>query len=186
MKVNPTEAADIAGVTRKTLYADMNKGHLSFEVTDKKKRLIQVAELERVYGKEMSHKKESEGNTHKWANTESVNNNAGPENGVLLEKLENLEKERQRERQQLTDQIEHLRDMLKSEQDERKKMTVLLTDQRPDKEGRAGEQDKKLQALEATVEDLKKQNRRVLVELQKKNQGFFSRLLGSSQKTAKA
>jgi hypothetical protein len=186
MKVNPTEAADIAGVTRKTLYADMNKGHLSFEVTDKKKRLIQVAELERVYGKEMSHKKESEGNTGKWLNTESVNNNPRPENGVLLEKLENLEKERQREREQLTDQIEHLRDMLKNEQEERKKMTALLTDQRTDKESRGGEQDKKLQALEATVEELKKQNRRVLLEMQKKNQGFFGRLLGSGQKTAKA
>ena len=50
MKVNPTEAAQIAGVTRKTLYADMQKGTLSYELTDKKKRLINVAELERVYG----------------------------------------------------------------------------------------------------------------------------------------
>ena len=185
MKVSPTEAADIAGVTRKTLYADMNKGHLSFEVTDKKKRLIQVAELERVYGKEMSQHRGSEGNTRKWANTDNANNNPGPDNGVLLEKLENLERERLREREQLTDQIDHLREMLKNEQDERKKMTGLLTDQRQDKESRGGEQDKKLLALEATVEELKKQNRRILSEVQRKR-GFFSRLFGGSQKLKKA
>ncbi len=52
------------------------------------------------------------------ANTESFNDNPGPGNGVLLEKLEHLERERQREREQLTDQIEHLREMLKNAQDE--------------------------------------------------------------------
>jgi hypothetical protein len=186
MKVSPTEAADIAGVTRKTLYADMNKGHLSYEVTDKKKRLIQVAELERVYSKEMSYKKESQGNSDKWLITDSSNTNAGPDAGTIREKLENLEKERLREREQLTDQIEHLRDMLKLEQEERRKITSLLTDQREDKESGVREQDKKLEVLEATVEELKKQNRRILLEVQKKNQGFFGRLFGSAQKTVKA
>jgi chromosome segregation ATPase len=188
MKVSPTEAAEIAGVTRKTLYADMNKGHLSFEVTDKKKRLIQVAELERVYGKQMSDKKESEGNTAIKVNTANGNTNAADsDTATLREKLENLEKERLREREQLTDQIDHLREMLKSEQEERRKITALVTDQRQDKESRGGEQDKKLQALETTIEELKKQNRRILVEMQQKKQdGFWSRLLGPKPRSKTA
>lgn len=180
MKVSPTEAADIAGVTRKTLYADMNKGHLSFELTDKKKRLIQVAELERVYGKEISDKRESQGNASIKINTSNANSNLTEgEAANLREKLENLEKERQREREQLTDQIDHLRDLLKSEQEERQKITALLTDQRTEKEKRGGEQDRKLQALENTIQEMKKQNHRIMVELQQKNKPFWKKILAS-------
>ncbi len=64
-------------------------------------------------------------------------------------------------------------------------MTALLTDQRPDKESRGGEQDRKLLALEATVEELKKQNRRILSEVQQ-NRGFSNRVFGSGQKLQNA
>ena len=176
MKVTPTEAADIACVTRKTLYADMTKGNLSYEVTDKGKRLIQVAELQRVYGREMSNKKEAEGNVTQSINTSNISDAVRTEVDAIRQKLENLEAERQRERNQLTDQIDHLRDMLKSEQDERRRITALLTDQREDREKRGGEQDKKLREVEVMIEELRKQNRRIVTDMNRKP--IWRRLFG--------
>jgi chromosome segregation ATPase len=176
MKVSPTEAADIAGVTRKTLYADMNKGHLSFEVTDKGKRLIQIAELERVYSKQMSDKRVTEGYASSAGHMETLSDPARREIDALRQRLESLQTERQRERDQLTDQIDHLRDTLKSEQDERRRITALLTDQRQVQEKRGGEEEKRLLDLEANLEELKKQNRRILTEMNQKKRGLWERI----------
>jgi hypothetical protein len=180
MKVSPTEAADIANVTRKTLYADMSKGHLSFEVTDKGKRLIQVAELERVYSREMSNRKEAQGNAPASHNTANISDAARTEIDAIRQKLENVEAERQRERNQLTDQIDHLRDMLKSEQEERRKVTALLTDQRDEKDRRGEEGDKKLHDLEVMIDEMRKQQRRILTEMNHKNRSLWQRLFSVS------
>lgn len=179
MNVCPAEASRLAGVSRKTLYQDMSKGHLSYDVTDKKKRLIQVAELERVYGHTKSNTQKTNGNSKKWLETEPGNSNDPAEIQVLKDKLDALQAERDREREQLTDQIEHLREMVKSEQEERRKFTALLTDQRKEKEGRAGEQDKKMQDLDTTIEELRKQNRRILHEIKtEQSKGIWQRLFG--------
>lgn len=49
-KLTPTEASRIIPVSLPTLYRDMKKGKVSFETNGKDKRLIDVSELQRVYG----------------------------------------------------------------------------------------------------------------------------------------
>ena len=188
MKVNPTDAAQIAGVTRKTLYADMQKGTLSYEVTDKKKRLINVAELERVYGtlaKDVGGDTkntlfETAGNTQKTVDTASGGNNIDVE--VLKIRLEQSENERSREREQLNEQIEHLRSMLSSEQEERRKITALLTNQTADKEEQGTQQKKtesQLDDLKMTVQELRKQNRAIFKTLkEEKEKSLWQKLFG--------
>lgn len=48
--VSPSKAAELADVSRTTIYADMGSGKLSFTQQSKNKKTINVAELERVYG----------------------------------------------------------------------------------------------------------------------------------------
>ena len=50
---------------------------------------------------------------------------------MLRQRIEAAEAERERERAQLTDRIEHLERRLDDERDERRRLTALLTDQRP-------------------------------------------------------
>ena len=186
MKVNPTEAAQIAGVTRKTLYADMQKGTLSYEVTDKKKRLINVAELERVYGtltKEGNVSPQKELFEAK-GDAEKTHSSAGGDvhAQIMSVRLEFMEKERAREREQLSEQIEHLRSMLKSEQEERRKITALLTDQSAEREQQGQVQKQaqdELDMLKQTVLELKKQNRSIFKALKdERNKSFWQKLFG--------
>jgi len=48
--VSPTKAAEIADVSRQTIYNDMDSGDLSFNRQGKRKRTIDISELERQYG----------------------------------------------------------------------------------------------------------------------------------------
>ena len=48
--VSITKASKLTGISRTTLYTDMNSGKLSFKPEGKNRRTVNVAELERVYG----------------------------------------------------------------------------------------------------------------------------------------
>lgn len=179
MKLNPTEASKVAGVTRKTLYADMQKGVLSFELTDKKKRLIQVSELERVYGKQMQDKKKSDPEMLPHIQGERSVNTAELhlENRILEQKVSLLEAERLREREQMSDQIDHLKTMLGSEQEERRKMTALLTDQSQE-EHNSGPSREETSQMKKNMLILQKQNRRIMKELEQKPEGIWRKIWG--------
>ena len=49
-KLTVSEAVKIVPVSQATLYRDLKKGKVSFETNGKDRRLIDVSELERVYG----------------------------------------------------------------------------------------------------------------------------------------
>ena len=49
-KLTLTEAVKVISVSQATLYRDLKKGKVSFETNGKDRRLIDVSELERVYG----------------------------------------------------------------------------------------------------------------------------------------
>jgi excisionase family DNA binding protein len=131
------EAAKQAGVSKPTLSKAIKTGRISAEKQPDGSYRIQPAELFRVYPPE------THGNG--LDRSEFVERETGKENrlvaeqvGVLRERLALLTDERERERQQLTDQIEDLRRRLDAEADarrlegeERRKLTALLTDQRP-------------------------------------------------------
>ena len=129
MKVSVTKAASLAGVSRTTLYSDMDNGKLSFEQTSKNKRKIEVSELERVYGALKLNDNKSSTNVKPEQNlTRSTEQSSSEltELAVLREKLAILEKERLRERQQYQEQIEQLADSLNKAQENQNNTTRLL------------------------------------------------------------
>lgn len=76
---------------------------------------------------------------------------------VLRERLKTAELERERERRQLSEQIENLQEMLKKEQEVVGKVTAQLTDQRSSADKHAGreeEQAKRFSEIETTVKTL--------------------------------
>jgi chromosome segregation ATPase len=124
--------------------------------------------------------------------------------------FEIIEKRFKDQLRQYEDEVDYLRRANEKSQETVHKVTMLLEDKSKSESSKQDEessqqaalekmsllienfkeertrQEKKMETLEGTIEELKKQNRRVLFEVQKKNQGFFGRLLGSGQKTAKA
>ena len=129
------EAAKQAGVSKPTLSKAIKTGRLSAERQPDGSYRIQPAELFRVYPPE------THGNglaRSEFDERETGNDNrlVGDEVAGLRERLALLTVEREREREQLTDQIEDLRRRLdaeaearRTEGEERRKLTALLTDQ---------------------------------------------------------
>ncbi|WP_139341791.1 MerR family transcriptional regulator [Roseomonas mucosa] len=117
-------AAKAAGVSKPTLSKAISSGRLSAEKLEDGSFRIQAAELFRVYPPDSQA-------------TAKVDESATPKTDPLLagevdrlrERLAMLTEERERERRQLTDQIEDLRTRLDQEGEERRKLTAILTDQ---------------------------------------------------------
>lgn len=123
------EAAKAAGVSKPTLSKAISTGRLSAEKTPEGSYRIQAAELFRVYPPDRK------GNG--LPVSEVGDRETGKDNGLLdrevqglRERLASQEAERDRERRQLTDQIEDLRRRLDQEGEERRKLLAVLSDQR--------------------------------------------------------
>lgn len=197
MQVSISKAAKMVGITRATLYRHIEERGISVQKDTDGRPKIDVSELLRVYGNKVTPIEQLDSvetiqpKTDNMATGQSVSLDKKSEIEVLRERLKSYdlekaktEEERRREREQLTEQIESLRKNLDASQEQQKRLTLLLTDQRQEKE--ATVEAKKLQALEATIEELKKQNRRILVEMQQKKSGFWSRLFGTAPQTKRA
>jgi excisionase family DNA binding protein len=126
------EAAKRTELSKPTIQRAIKSGKLSANRNDDGSYAIDPSELERVYGP-----LPVTGNSdrHETQNVTAVSSNetGGLEAEVqhLRERLSSLELERAREREQLSDQIEDLRRRLDTEGEERRKLTALLTDERP-------------------------------------------------------
>jgi hypothetical protein len=158
---------------------------------------IDIAELERVYGKETVQKNLLKEKDKKDAHVQDSHTEGAKgvkfEILMLKEKLNHLEEQKKqqetyynRERELLQEEVENLRDGLKKAQEHHNQLSLLLTDQREDKEDRVGEQERRLQALEKANEDLKKQNRRVLYELKAQQEAsLWEKLFGKKDSSAR-
>lgn len=161
MQVSISTAAKMVGVTRSTLYDHIKEKGISLIDAGTKRPKIDVSELIRVYGPDNITPLEKLPDSAKPAN-ESAPPALATENAILKEKLQTFEAERDRERRQLTEQIDNLQESLKREQEAVSKVTALLSDQRSDAEKRAGQdttQAKKLADLEQQVKDLAEQQK---------------------------
>ena len=123
------EAAKAAGVSKPTISKAIKSGRLSAEQKPDGSYSIQAAELFRVFppgGRHGTPKVEGD------APVTGVAVRGLPESEVnpLSEQLAREREERERERQQLTEQIEDLRRRLDTEGEERRKLMAILTDQR--------------------------------------------------------
>lgn len=161
MQVSISTAARMVGITRSTLYEHIKEKPISLIDADTKRPKIDVSELIRVYGPDNVTPLEKLNGNAKPAN-ESAPPALVTENAVLKEKLQMLEAERDRERRQLTEQIDNLQESLKKEQEAVSKVTAMLSDQRSEAEKRAGQdttQARKLADLEQLVKDLAEQQK---------------------------
>lgn len=162
----------------------MDKGDLSYEALGPRKRLIDVAELERWSGglkqpdKDQSSKDVSTGQTR--TSSSDTTGRLEIENGSLKDKLATLEQERRRERELLQEQIEDLKLALRNANDQQTRLTALLTDQRQERDRKESQE----QAL--FIKELRRRQIRLEHQLRDRDRGFFARWLGigrSSKKT---
>ena len=157
MKVTKKLAAQMVGVSRMTFYRHIEKKQISVLPGGK----IDVSELIRVYGNENVRTPEQLEQSAKPAvghNGTRQDTQVADEVKRLRGELENITVERKRERDQLTDQIEYLKDSLKQSLDQNNSLTRLLTDERANEEQRAlrkqTEQEKTLEEVLRTVKSL--------------------------------
>lgn len=180
MQLSPTEALKIIPVSADTLYKDMKRGKLSFTLKGSRKRLIDVSELERVYGPlKIAPDAALSGAdaTDIRADIRPDIRRAGGESPVLSgeiallkQQIQTLEDERKRERDRMQDQIDNLQETLKAAQEHQTRLTALLTDQRSEHTRReAAEQAQTLKELKVAHVRL----RRELYAIQQKK-GFLA------------
>lgn len=140
-KLSLKQAAEFAGTTKPTILKHMAKGRVSGEKDDNGQWWFDLAELVRAYGDPGS--RNSSGNASLSSRNPSNLQQEIPAETVLAAELAAVrarlalvEEERERERRDKDSTIADLRTRLDHEADERRRLTTLLTDQRPKPQAR--------------------------------------------------
>ena len=121
-RLNLSQAAKAVGKARSTINRDIDNGKVSVTRNSKGQPFIEIVELERVYG-EVSIETVTEPVQFGHSGTPKNDNSDSP----LIKEIELL-------RERLADKdsvIDDLRRRLDAEAEERRKLTAILTDQRP-------------------------------------------------------
>lgn len=196
-QLSPAEAIRQFDISKPTLYSDMNDGKLSYTVDDRKKRKINVAELQRLY--ELRNNK-SEEKTLKSVKSENTNtkpdvlSNMVPESELFKKEIALLQKEIEMRKEE----ADKWKDAFDKAQSTADKVTLLLEhtnkadsssnwertlkalEQRiANQEKAAKEKEEREQKILSEHERLKKayaQRKRELEE--EKSKGFFKKLFG--------
>lgn len=179
-QVTITEAAKLAGVSRATIYNDIDSGTLSYETGPKEKKMINVAELQRVYKtlKSPDTISVSKDDEKRQERQNTSNGGVGDQFAVLQERLEAQKKqtehltellkkeqeERQRERQASKQFEEYFKEQLANQSENIKNFTRLLEDQRNTKP------DDTQSDLKQSVLELKKELERQKEETREKEE----------------
>lgn len=167
MEVSITKAAELAGVSRTTIYSDIKSGKVSFIPKGKNKKVINISELERAYGSLKINKQSSvhsnENPEHNLTKTVKLPDTNIVELAVLREKIDIIETERRREREQYEERIEQLQETLSKAQDNQSKTTGLL--EHYTKEGGSDNLSEKVSELKNIV----MRNDKSLAEVDKKS-----------------
>ncbi|MGL4514405.1 MAG: hypothetical protein ACRCT8_15055 [Lacipirellulaceae bacterium] len=120
-----TSAHRITGKSRTTIQKHLKRGVLSCTLGPDGVKLIDASELLRVYGDACDFARAEEGaSTSQPLADESATLRTRLD--ATQELLDTLREERRRERDQLTAQVEHLRDSLKLAQEGHNRATLLL------------------------------------------------------------
>jgi len=129
MKIGPAQAAKLAKVARSTIYRDIKEGKLSADKGAKGKTIIDISELERVYGKLSEQDNQKTIEDVRKAQTRTTEKSSL--DSALQVEVEAL----RREKGLLAEQVEDLRRRLDDESDERRKLTMMLLEHRQSKKG---------------------------------------------------
>ena len=166
-QVTVKEAALLTGKSRETINAATKSGKLSCSQNGKTKKMINVSELERVYPlvKTIDEIRRPSGTVKPSQNQSDPDVQA--ELTRLQEKLaaselmrETIDAERQRERRQLEEAIDNLRDALAKSQQQHNKALLLITDQSQDTTDRVGDWEKSIKALEKRLANHEEQSKK--------------------------
>jgi hypothetical protein len=137
MKYTIGQAAKLTGKAKSTLSRDVKDGRISAAKNEDGSYSIDASELQRVYGDELQRNgcENTKSNSAQPLNSSDGTGGLQTEIERLRERLSLLDLERDRERRQLADQIEDLKQERRRWQQEadswRHQATALLTDQRP-------------------------------------------------------
>jgi len=135
MKLTLNQAAKECGRAKSTLSKAIKSGKLSAERGDKGAFLIDPSELFRVFPKSSNgDQSEPMGNTK----IEQGNSDLEREVEALRKEIDTANLERERERTQLSETINDLRTRLDRENEERRALTAMITDQRAGQGGKRG------------------------------------------------
>lgn len=191
MIVTKTKAAELAGVSRRTFYNHIPQKHISMTTDLDGNEGVELSELERVYGHETiaknRHKVEEGGDVQAREDVQPVVQSDVKYKLLLLEeKLKNTEEGKEqfetfarREREQLQDEVNNLRESLKKAQDHHSQLSLMITHQKDEVDSKETAQDVKMKELEKTVHDMKRMNGSVLRQLkEEKNKSFWQKLFG--------
>lgn len=188
-KVSVVEAAKMAGVSRATFYRHITEKKISTQQDDKNNTVIDTSELVRIYGNKLRTLEEIEKEEIDQLDESETERDSSPtlkiQVDMLKERLKDYNEERDRERNLLVGQIEALKAQLEraeeqriKSEDQKNKLTMMLTDQRSDAEklmAKDIEHNKKLTELETTVKTLLDTQTKIVEESVKKK-GFLARL----------
>ena len=190
MWLSPTKAVKMYNVSKPTLYADMKDGSLSYEMTDRKKRKINVAELDRLYDKRDTEEGASNTKTVKGNSTLTETNVSKRQ---LEQKLEEahakIAESQEREITALKNQIENQKEQIEQLNKNLNKaldVTAQLEDKREGQGAKEVERDTKLEMLENQISRLTAKSERQaaldkkrIQELEKENaKSWFQKLIG--------
>lgn len=121
------QAAEMCGWSKGAISKAIKSGKMSVHEKTKAGFQLDPAEVLRVFPK----KTETSSNEQlETPEKHSVNSAVSTEVNALRQQIATAELERTREREQLTDRIESLQQMLADEKSERRQLTALLSDQR--------------------------------------------------------
>lgn len=132
-QLNISQIHRLTGKARSTITNHMKQGKLSFVLDADGNKVVEASEVTRVYGDHF----EVDGDGKLKAKSKNAANQVASagSSGQHLEKLLEVEKkERERERRQLEETIEHLRSDLEKSQERESRATLLLEHQSKDSE----------------------------------------------------
>lgn len=122
------QAAEMCGWSKGAISKAIKSGKMSAYKKTKAGFQLDPAEVLRVFPKKTETSLDEQLET---LEKHSVNSAVTAEVNALRQQITTAELERTREREQLTDRIESLQQMLADEKSERRQLTALLSDQRP-------------------------------------------------------
>lgn len=121
------QAAEMCGWSKGSLSKAIKSGKISVLAKTKAGFQLDPSEVLRVFPK----KRETTSSEQSETQVKHIENSSLlGEVEALRQQLVTTDHERNREREQLTDRIDSLQDMLNDEKSERRQLTALLTDQR--------------------------------------------------------
>ncbi|MBI1302080.1 MAG: hypothetical protein GC137_10585 [Alphaproteobacteria bacterium] len=205
---NMTDAAAIAGVSRRTFYNHIDSKNITTKRNRNDDKVVDLSELKRVYGDEVVLKNLQKLNDkdnvqeRENAHLESVQSTENNNTALLKARIENLEKEKgliENQVEQVREERDFLRERLKDAQEGQKRITLLLEDKskRPEEndewkkslkalENRLANQEKAAKERAEEEQKLIEENKRIKQAYTKKqkeleeekNKGFFKKLFG--------